>query len=238
MMWTTGTEPLYLILADAALELVPKEIRSHPEIIAYARRRGKDPARILLDKSFHFHAMSLLKDKHKRGRPDIAHFFLLEALSSPLNRIGLLRIYLHTYTGEVIEVEPSTRIPRNYLRFVGLMEQLLSTGRIPPTGPNALMKVVTHGFRSLVEMLGPDIVVLLDEKGFPSRLKAFADNLTKLMKAGLRVAVVIGGFPHGSFSSEVLRSVSMAVSLYHSVLETWTVTSRLLAATELSLGLL
>ncbi|RLG86926.1 MAG: 16S rRNA methyltransferase [Thermoprotei archaeon] len=237
-MRTTGTEPLFLILADAALELVPEGIRGHPEVVAYARRRGRDPSRVLLDKSFHFHAMSVLRDKHKRGRPDIAHFFLLEALSSPLNRAGLLRIYLHTYTGEVIEVEPSTRIPRNYLRFVGLMEQLLSTGRVPPAGPNALMKVVTRGFRNLVEMLSPDMVVLLDENGFFTRLRVLADNLARLMRAGLRVAVVIGGFPHGSFSSEVLRSVSTAVSLYRSVLETWTVTSRLLAAIELSLGLL
>ncbi|RLG76851.1 MAG: 16S rRNA methyltransferase [Thermoprotei archaeon] len=243
-MWTTGTDntgarinPLRLVLAEAALELVPREIQHHPEVLAYARRRSKDPSKVLLDKSFHFHAMASLRDKHKRGRPDIVHFFLLETLSSILNRRDLLRVYIHTYTGQVIEVKPETRIPRNYVRFVGLMEQLLATGRVPPNASEPLLKVRRQTFADMVRMLKPDLVLLLDESGIPYRLGELGRLVARLMLAGLEVVVVIGGFPHGNFSEEILRNTSLCVSIYPSPLETWTVVSRLLCAVEVALGL-
>ena len=119
---------LHICLVESGLELVPKEISKHPLIRRYAKKRGKKPSKVLLDISFHYHAMKNLKDFNKRGRPDIVHFCLLEALGSPLNKMALLRIYVHTYDGKVVFIDPSTRIPKNYIRFVGLMEQLLDKG--------------------------------------------------------------------------------------------------------------
>ena len=45
----------------------------------------------------------------KRGRPDIAHFALLEALSTPLYLEGLLDVYIHTIDNKVIKVGPDLR---------------------------------------------------------------------------------------------------------------------------------
>lgn len=42
-------------------------------------------------------------------------------LDSPLNRAGLLQVYIHTERNVLIEVNPSTRIPRTFDRFCGLM---------------------------------------------------------------------------------------------------------------------
>lgn len=42
-------------------------------------------------------------------------------LDSPLNRAGLLQVYIHTEKNVLIEVNPQTRIPRTYSRFAGLM---------------------------------------------------------------------------------------------------------------------
>ena len=42
-------------------------------------------------------------------------------LDSPLNRAGLLQVYIHTSKNVLIEVNPQTRIPRTYKRFAGLM---------------------------------------------------------------------------------------------------------------------
>jgi rRNA small subunit pseudouridine methyltransferase Nep1 len=78
--------------------------------------------------------MKKLEESEKRGRLDIVHFALLEALGSPLNREGLLQTYVHTINDYVITVNPETRLPRNYNRFVGLMEQLFESYRVPPTG--------------------------------------------------------------------------------------------------------
>ncbi|MEM4548526.1 MAG: hypothetical protein QXP94_07425, partial [Thermofilaceae archaeon] len=134
-------EKLHLLLAEAGLELVPAEIWGHPTVAASARKRGKEPGEILLDVSLHYAAMKSLKDRMKRGRPDIAHFCMLLALGSLLNRAGMLELYVHTYDGRMIGVSPHVRLPRNYNRFVGLVEQLLKEGRVPPNSASPLLWV-------------------------------------------------------------------------------------------------
>lgn len=42
-------------------------------------------------------------------------------MDSPLNRAGLLQVYIHTKKNVLIEVNPQTRIPRTFDRFCGLM---------------------------------------------------------------------------------------------------------------------
>jgi len=42
-------------------------------------------------------------------------------MDSPLNRAGLLQVYIHTERNVLIEINPQTRIPRTYNRFSGLM---------------------------------------------------------------------------------------------------------------------
>lgn len=47
-------------------------------------------------------------------------------MDSPLNRAGLLQVYVHTEKNALIEINPQTRIPRTFTRFCGLM------GKPPP----------------------------------------------------------------------------------------------------------
>ncbi|CDQ95555.1 unnamed protein product [Oncorhynchus mykiss] len=54
-------------------------------------------------------------------RPDITHQCLLMLMDSPLNRAGLLQVYIHTERNALIEINPQTRIPRTFNRFCGLM---------------------------------------------------------------------------------------------------------------------
>src|SRR6266542_4062414 len=49
---------------------------------------------------------------------------LLTLLDSPLNKAGLLQVYIHTARGVLIEVNPHVRIPRTFKRFSGLMGTL------------------------------------------------------------------------------------------------------------------
>ena len=58
-------------------------------------------------------------------RPDILHQSMLILLDSPLNKAGLLRLFVRSERGVLIEVNPSIRIPRTFRRFCGLMTQLL-----------------------------------------------------------------------------------------------------------------
>ena len=46
---------------------------------------------------------------------------LLMLMDSPLNKAGLLQVYIHTEKNVLIEINPHTRIPRTFDRFCGLM---------------------------------------------------------------------------------------------------------------------
>jgi len=69
------------------------------------------------------HTNILKKNNRDPGtcRPDIAHQCLLMLMDSPLNRAGLLQVYIHTEKNVLIEINPQTRIPRTFKRFAGLM---------------------------------------------------------------------------------------------------------------------
>jgi len=80
-------------------------------------------------------------------RPDILHQELLALLDSPLNKAGLLRIYIQTTQNVLIEVNPSIRIPRTYKRFAGLMVQLLHKMKIKAGNDSTtLLKVIKNPF--------------------------------------------------------------------------------------------
>jgi len=86
-----------------------------------------------------------MKRDFKLSRPDICHQALLALLDSPLNKVGLLQVYIHTNTNVLIEVNPHIRIPRTFKRFCGLMVQLLHKMKIRATdGSKVLLKVVKN----------------------------------------------------------------------------------------------
>lgn len=72
------------------------------------------------------HANILKKSNREPGssRPDITHQCLLMLMDSPLNRAGLLQVYIHTEKNNLIEINPQTRIPRTFKRFAGLMGKI------------------------------------------------------------------------------------------------------------------
>lgn len=93
------------------------------------------------------HANILKKENKQPGscRPDIVHQCLLMLLDSPLNRAGLLQVYIHTERNVLIEISPQTRIPRTFKRFAGLMVQLLHKFSVRATETSIkLLKVIRN----------------------------------------------------------------------------------------------
>lgn len=223
---------LTLILAESALETIPKSLWKHPTIIRYCEKHGKQPEFILLDRSYHHAAMKTLKDSEKRGRPDIVNFALLEALGSPLNKEGLLQVYVHTFSDYVITVAPETRLPRNYNRFVGLMEQLFEFKKIPPTG-QLLLTLKKQKLPQLLQTIKPSYVLAFSRKGNAHTLE---DAISKLSNNERPVAL-LGGFPHGYFSEATSKLANETVSIDPEMLETWTITSRLIYEYERAISL-
>jgi len=52
-----------------------------------------------------------------------------------------------------------------------------------------------------------------------------------------RPIVIVGGFPHGHFLETTLRLANDVVSIYPEMLETWTVTSRIIYEYERAISL-
>ena len=223
---------LTLILAESALETIPKSLWKHPSIIHYTEKHGKHPEFTLLDRSYHHAAMKALKDNLKRGRPDIIHFALLGALGSPLNKERLLQVYVHTINDYVITIAPETRLPRNYNRFVGLMEQLFEFKRIPPTG-KPLLTIKKQELPQLLKAARPTYVLAFSRKGNACALE---DAVSKLSNKEKPLALV-GGFPHGHFSEKTSKLADETVAIDPEMLETWTITSRLIYEYERAISL-
>lgn len=221
---------LHLVLVESSLELIPLSIAMHPIVQAISRKRGKRPTEMLLDVSLHYKAMRNIPKMHKRGRPDIIHRFLIEALGSPLNKMGLLKTYVHTINDEIIEMRSDLRIPRNYNRFVGLMEQLLIEGSVPKDEP--LMWIFKGNLRNLVERINPEMIVLMDEKGDYMNVLELANKIIRLKNP----VILIGGFPHGDFEKETIDLANLRVSIYEKPLETSIVVSRILCGLELKIA--
>ncbi|OGS41942.1 MAG: hypothetical protein A3K67_00300, partial [Euryarchaeota archaeon RBG_16_62_10] len=149
----------FFILADSELELVPPEMLNERCIINSARGRGKLPEKMLLDASHHHPAFHRIKDSERRGRPDLAHFFLMLCIDSDLTASGQLRTFVHTRNNDVIAVNPETRLPPHYPRFVGLIESVFEQ-HVVPSRENALLELRQNvPLDVLVNALKPDEVI-------------------------------------------------------------------------------
>ncbi|MEM1664053.1 MAG: 16S rRNA methyltransferase [Pyrobaculum sp.] len=220
---------MILILAESSLELIPRELWSHPSVVADSKKRKKQPGEIILDRARHHHAMKNLQEAAKRGRPDIVHQSLLFFQYSLLNKKGLGRVYIHTYGDYVIEVDPTTRIPKNYINFIGLFEQLFKEGAVPRGRP-PLLKIKKLDLRSLLKELG-DIWLVLHESGERK-------SLWDLGRALINSVVVVGGFPHGDFKNKwLLEKAGGVYKIGDESLDTAQVVCRAVAAAEAAAGL-
>jgi len=133
-------------------------------------------------------------------RPDITHQCLLMLLDSPLNRAGLLQVYIHTAKNVLIEVHPQTRIPRTFDRFCGLMVQLLYKLSIHASdGPQKLLKVIKNpvsdhlpaGCRRLCSSFKASRCV---------RATELVPTKSQTGESELPIAIAVGAMAHGSLN--------------------------------------
>ncbi|GLB33364.1 putative nep1-domain-containing protein [Lyophyllum shimeji] len=126
------------------------------------------------------------------ARPDITHQCLLTLLDSPLNKAGLLQVYIHTTKGVLIEVNPHVRIPRTFKRFSGLMVQLLHKLSIRGVnGPEKLLKVIKN---PVIDHLPPNTIKLTLSGDAPTRrLSQYLPTLPTTHN----IAVFVGAMARG-----------------------------------------
>ena len=229
---------LTLALVESALQLVPEEIQAHPQIKEYAKRRRKSPEEVLLDRAFHNAAMQRLARTHykipseKMGRPDIVHNTLLQILETPLNWEGHLRTFVHTQDDYIVSINPKVRLPKNYVRFVGLVEQLFAEGQVPGKG-EPLLSIEKMPLRQLVGRLRPTKVLGFSVLGKPMLLREAAQYASGLEDP----LIALGGFPRGHFAERTRQLVSEMFRVDPRSLDAWVVAGRFVYDFEWSIGL-
>ena len=214
---------LNLIIAEAALELIPDQIIRHPSVVNDARRTGNEPSTILLDRSVHHAAMTKLTDQFKRGRPDLVHLTLLTATSTPLYQDGQAKVYIHTRNDVVLELREQTRPPKSYSRFRDLMRKTLQ--EMPESG---LIKVYELPVSGVLESIGADFVVGLSVQGGFSGYEELATELSSKRNP----AALVGGFPRGHFTPETTRAFDRLVRVDRRSLDAHVVVARLIYEVE------
>jgi rRNA small subunit pseudouridine methyltransferase Nep1 len=189
---SSSSATVTLVLEQASLESVKTkrgfELLNCDDHGALLRRHKRDPA---------------------ESRPDILHQLLLAALDSPLNKAGHLRILVQAArTGVLVEVSPSTRIPRTFKRFCGLMVQLLHKMRVRAAdGSDTLLKVVRN---PVTQHLPVGAVVVGLEVG--ARL-VDAFDLPALLPKGRPVVFVIGAMSRGDIAADFVTQ-TFSISRY------------------------
>jgi rRNA small subunit pseudouridine methyltransferase Nep1 len=235
-----------LVIAEAAIETVPTQIIDHPSVKNYAQRTGRASSQILLDRSYHHSAMvrAKLNSGWKRGRPDIVHFALMEALSTPLFFSGRLNVYLHTINDKLIFIGENLRIPKSYFRFEGLMIDLFEKKVIKShkaacndddNNNNILLRL--HDDMTFEEVIKkvvkPAKLIGLSKVGIQSTAQAIvAKNISE---ENTDCAFIVGGFAKGHFSNNTTASLNRLYSISHYSLEAHVVIARLLYECENSL---
>lgn len=121
---------------------------SRPLVIASL----KDKISLVTPETHKKYITEKLKKEISLFRPDIAHRCLLSLQDSPLNKAGLLRVYVHTMDNVLIEIDPScrvisisTQIPRTEKKFYALMAQVIEKLKVRAVNSSkTLLKVIKN----------------------------------------------------------------------------------------------
>ncbi|MGC8561962.1 MAG: hypothetical protein ACP5NO_02020 [Thermoplasmata archaeon] len=171
---------MFIILADAELELVPDELKSEGEIRSILKEYGKE--NVLLDNS----RMRTSIAKHfpgsvnRIGFPHIAYVFATLNNESVLNETVKMNYAIHTKHNVIIERSDIEGIGAGYTEFAERMEMILQKN------PKR---------KKLVEYI--------EEIGTPGNTVVLHPNGKSGLVVNDQFNYVIGGFPEGDYRSDL-----------------------------------
>lgn len=142
------------------------------------------------------------------ARPDITHQCLLMLFDSPLNRAGLLQVFIRTANNVLIEINPATRIPRTFKRFAGLMVQLLHKYHI--TAAESSVKLIKVIKNPVTDHLPPGcrkILMSYSSTGKPVKPASLVPA------AAVPVCIVVGAIAKGAIVTDYTEE-NISISNY------------------------
>lgn len=108
---------------------------------------------------------------------------LLNLLDSPLNKAGLLQIFIRTAKNVLIEVNPKCRIPRTFKRFSGLMGRIL----IFTTSYNTHRLIFILYFYNFLVQLLHQMTIKANDGSRETLLRLIKNPVTDHLPVGIRI---------------------------------------------------
>jgi rRNA small subunit pseudouridine methyltransferase Nep1 len=143
-----------------------------------------------------------------------------------------MRTYVHTIDDHVIYVEAGVKLPRNYDRFIALLEQLYEERSVPP-GEKPLLSIRKCTLPELVREAGVTMVVAFSTLG---KFASVKEACLPIVEADAP-AVLIGGFPHSHFSQSTTDLAKHVFSIDKEPLDAWVVVARVIYEYECGINL-
>jgi rRNA small subunit pseudouridine methyltransferase Nep1 len=186
---------------------------------------GADRQRIrILESYLHRDLMASMPDRHRRGRPDIAHAFLTLVLGSERWANGELEVLVHTRDDAVMRFARKASVNKDYIKFLETLTELFECGEIG-AGDERVTIETEQPLPKLLAHEKLDFIVTLSPNGKKEDLRAALSILK-----GKKVGILIGGFPDGDYLSPVYELADLCISLDDEVLTVPDVTAQVLAA--------
>ncbi len=222
---------LTILLAEAAIELFPKELINDVKTRQYLSKLKKSADELLLDMSYHSHLTTNLPDAEKRGRPDIVHFALLSCFGSILARDRRLSVIIHTYNDKIIHLHPDIRLPKNIERFNGLILQLFKEKQIPPDSQEPLMTVKKSSLSDFVKELRDkhDLIIEFSVKGEQKSSSEYSE----IIYNAINPLLIFGAYPKGELKGLSDDLVDRKIAIYEEGLDLFAVISQILAGQQM-----
>ena len=222
---------LTILLAEAAIEVFPKELLEDMKTRQYLSKLKKSADDLLLDMSYHSHLTTNLPDAEKRGRPDIVHFALLSCFGSILARDHRLNVIIHTYNDEILHLHPDIRLPKNIERFNGLMLQLFKEKQIPPDSQEPLMTISKSSLSDFVTELRDkhDLIIEFSVKGEQKSSSEYSE----IIHNAINPLLIFGAYPKGEIKGLPDDLVDRKIAIYEEGLDLFAVISQILASQQM-----
>lgn len=146
----------------------------------------------IINSDDHYNIIKSLNKSKEDFRPDVTYQCLLHLFDSPLNKAGLLQVFIRTKNNVLIEINPKTHIPRTFRRFSILMAQALGKMRIrAKNSSEILIKVIKNPITDHLPLGSP--IIATNEKSKLVNIDEYAKSLDK----GIPIVFVVGAMSKG-----------------------------------------
>ncbi|KAM0684376.1 18S rRNA pseudouridine methyltransferase [Mitosporidium daphniae] len=160
--------------------------------------KSRDARMQLLNCDDHSNLLRRQQRDPNEFRPDIVHQCLLTLLDSPLNKAGLLQVFVHTRSNVLIEVHPHIRLPRTFPRFAGLFVQLLEKLSIKSSAGERLLSVIKNPITDHLPLGAVRIGLSGDDAKAAVNIRNWISSECSEIAKDKPTVVFIGAMAHGS----------------------------------------